>query len=135
MTAGPFTEGHLLAVEPDECRSLLRDAVVGRVSWQSSQGLLTLPVSYGVNGDGRIGFQVGAHGVLSELTRPTDVVFEVDDIDNDTLTGWSVLVRGTARAWEGEFPAGLCRAWAPGHLELPLQIEPTSYSGRSVSAD
>jgi len=135
MTAGPLTGGHLLIVEPDECRRLLRDAVIGRVGWQSSQGLVLLPVGYGVHDDGRIGLRVGAVGILTELSGPTEVVFEVDDIDNDTLTGWSVLVRGTARSWVGEFPAGLCRAWAPGTRDLTLQIVPKTYSGRSVSAD
>jgi uncharacterized protein len=135
MTVGPLTPGHLLVVEPDECRRLLNDAVIGRVGWHSSEGLLSLPVSYGVHHDGRIGFRVGAQGALAELSEPTEVVFEVDDIDNDTLTGWSVLVRGIARSWEGEFPAGLCRAWAPGPRGLTLQIEPKTYSGRSVCAD
>lgn len=135
MTAGPLTGGHLLIVEPDECRRLLRDAVIGRVCWRSSQGLLSLPVSYGVHGDGRIGLRVGARGVLAELSEPTEVAFEVDDIDSDTRTGWSVLVRGTARSWEGAFPADLCRAWAPGSRDFTLQIEPKTYSGRSVSAD
>lgn len=135
MTVGPQTTGHLLDIEPDECRRLLHDAVIGRVVWQSSLGVVSLPVSYGVQRDGRIGFRVGAGGLLAELAEPTHVVFEVDDIDNATLTGWSVLVRGFARAWEGEFPAGLCHAWAPGARELTLQIEPKSYSGRSVSSD
>ena len=40
--------GHLLTIEPDECRRLLGDATVGRVCWQSARGLEVLPVNYGL---------------------------------------------------------------------------------------
>lgn len=138
MSAGApiATSGHFLAVEPEECRRLLLDAAIGRVSWLASAGLVTLPVTYGVHADGRLGFHAAAGGLLGELAAgPVEVTFEVDDIDNETLTGWSVLVRGVASAWEGEWPEDLCRAWAPGHRGLTLQIIPHAYSGRSVSAD
>lgn len=127
--------GHLLRVDPDECRRLLRDQAIGRVSWRSSSGLVTLPVTYGVHDDGRLGFRVSAGGVLAELADGVPVAFEADDIDRATLTGWSVLVQGLASRWVGEFPDALCRPWAPGPRTLALQIAPATFSGRSVSAD
>ncbi len=135
VSGGIGGRGHLLGLEPDECKQLLRDASVGRLCWVSSAGVTALPVSYGVHGDGRLGVRVGAESLLAELAAGASVAFEVDDIDAATLTGWSVLVHGTARAWEGEFPADLCRPWAPGPRGLALQITPRAYSGRSVSAD
>lgn len=132
---GDGASGHLLAIEPDECRRLLSDAVVGRLSWGSAQGLVTLPVAYGVHSDGRIGVRTSDRGILAELAQPTAVAFEADDVDASTLTGWSVLVQGTARAWVGEMPAALVRPWAPGTRTLELQIEPHTWSGRIVSAD
>ncbi|HOA88061.1 MAG TPA: pyridoxamine 5'-phosphate oxidase family protein [Propioniciclava tarda] len=127
--------GHLLPIDTQECRHLLRDATVGRLTWQAPEGLTSLPVAYGVHVDGRLGLQVGASGVLATLAQPTEVAFEVDDLDPVTLTGWSVLVRGTVQAWQGEFPAGLCRPWAPGEEYVALEITPRQLSGRSVSAD
>ena len=138
MSAGASIEtlGHFLTVEPEECRRLLCDAAIGRVSWSSSVGLVTLPVTYDVHADGRLGFHVAPGGLLAELAAaPVEVAFEVDDIDNETRTGWSVLVRGTADAWQGDPPEPPGRAWAPGRRDLMLQITPHAYSGRSVSAD
>nr|NLI51243.1 pyridoxamine 5'-phosphate oxidase family protein [Propionibacterium sp.] len=134
---GDATTGHLWAIDPDECRRLLADAGVGRVCWQAGPGLTVLPVAYGVHDDGRLGFRAADGSILAALAAagPVDVAFEVDDLDAATLTGWSVLVRGSATAWRGEFPAGLCRPWAPGERSTGVQITPQSYSGRIVSGD
>ena len=129
------TLGHLSPIDTPECRQLLTEGTVGRVGWQSAEGLVVLPVAYGVHTDGRLGFRVGAGSVLAELARPTSAVFEVDDLDMDTATGWSVLARGRTRAWQGEFPAGLCRPWAPGERGLAIEFVPDTCSGRSVSTD
>ncbi len=135
---GDAATGHLWAIEADECRRLLADAGVGRVVWQAPPGLTALPVAYGVHDDGRLGFRAAAGTVLAHLASaaaPVPVAFEVDDLDAATLTGWSVLVRGTAQAWRGDFPPGLSRPWAPGERTVGVQITPHSYTGRSVSGD
>ena len=62
-----------------------------------------------------------------------EVAFQVDDLDGQTATGWSVLVQGTTGPWAGEVP--VLSPWAPGRREVAVAIEPTSWSGRSVSAD
>ena len=135
---GDAALGHLWAIDPDECRRLLADAVVGRVVWEAEPGLTALPVAYGVHVDGRLGFRAAAGTILAELAAgadPVPVAFEVDDLDAATLTGWSVLVRGSAQAWRGGFPTGLCRPWAPGERSVGVQITPRSFSGRIVSGD
>lgn len=132
---GESMAGHLWVIDPDECRRLLSDAVVGRVCWSAREGLTALPVAYGVHEDGRLAFRVAGGSVLGELAEPIEVAFQVDDLEADTLTGWSVLVRGTAEAWRGEFPDALCRPWAPGERTNGIQITPHSYSGRIVSGD
>ena len=39
--------GYFVTIDPDECRRLIGDAVVGRVSWLSkSRGLQVLPVNF-----------------------------------------------------------------------------------------
>ena len=72
--------GHFLKIDPDECRRLLGGSGVGRVAWDSRDGLQILPVSY-VFDDATIVFRASAGSVLSELVRPSEVAFQVDDLD------------------------------------------------------
>jgi uncharacterized protein len=73
------------------------------------------------------------------LIRRTSVAFEIDDIDEEQHSGWSVLVLGFAEAmahdylltsaWEtGPVP------WADGIRNLFIEIKPRTISGRSVGA-
>ena len=125
--------GYIVTIDPDECRRLLGDAVVGRVCWVSkTQGIQVLPVNFVLVED-RIVFHVAEGSILQELTRPVEVAFQVDDLDKETATGWAVLVQGTADRWTGAVPE--LEAWAPGYRELTVAIEPRHWSGRSVSAD
>jgi hypothetical protein len=76
---------------------------------------------------------------LSELIRPTDVGFEVDDLDQQEQTGWSVVLRGRAQAVAQ--PEDLVRLWtihglvpwASGVRNLFIRIEPQRVSGRLVA--
>lgn len=129
-----MTVGHFLTIDPDECRRLLGDASVGRVSWVSSDGLQVLPVNY-VLVDDSVVFRVAAGTILAELTTPAQVAFEVDDLDQATATGWSVLLRGRSSAYEGDPAAVASRAWAPGVRDVVVKIAPHSWSGRAVSAE
>lgn len=132
---GFVTSGYFVTIEPDECRRLLGDARVGRVGWVSpTAGLQVLPVSYALS-DGRIVFTVSAESLLAELRQPVDVVFQVDDLDQATATGWSVLARGTTVPFEGD-PASLAHLpWAPGVRDVPIAIAVGDLTGRSVSSD
>jgi nitroimidazol reductase NimA-like FMN-containing flavoprotein (pyridoxamine 5'-phosphate oxidase superfamily) len=125
--------GHLTRLSGEECRHLLRGHCIGRVVWSSSEGLQVLPVTYGVSGD-LICFRVDPASMLGELANPTAVVFEVDDIDLPTATGWSVVVRGETAAHSAD-DVTLPVPWAPGHRPLTVAITPLAYSGRAVSAD
>ncbi|WP_300078176.1 pyridoxamine 5'-phosphate oxidase family protein [Propioniciclava sp.] len=124
--------GHLLPITADDCSLLLAERTIGRVAWASSQGMVVLPVTY-VPTDGLIVFRVAEDTLPAELADGHEVAFEVDDIDEETGTGWSVLVRGRARAHEGR-PTELPQPWAPGERPVLVAIEPTAVTGRSVSA-
>lgn len=128
--------GHFTRIAGDECRQLVRARAVGRVAWAGADGVQVLPVSYTVTGD-RIAFRTSPESVLGALVEPTDVVFEVDDVEEDTATGWSVVVRGRATGHLDGAPEGieLPRPWSPGENRLTVVIEPSSYTGRAVSAD
>ena len=78
-----------------ECLRLLGGGGVGRVVWQGADGLTVLPVNYRVIGDSVV-FQTSPASPLARLAEPTQVAFQVDEIDHGTAVGWSVLVRGTS---------------------------------------
>jgi hypothetical protein len=83
----------------DECLALLAGAVIGRIGLSSGALPTVLPVAYGVVGD-RIVVRTGRGSKLDAATRNAVVAFEVDDIDPQHRTGWSVVVTGVARAIE-----------------------------------
>ena len=77
------------------------------------------------------------YGPLAGLVRRTSVAFEIDGIDEQNKSGWSVLVLGFAEAmahdyllasaWEtGPVP------WADGVRNLFIEIKPRKISGRAV---
>lgn len=129
-------DGHFTRLSGDECRQLVRARAVGRVAWKSPDGVQVLPVSYSVSAD-RIAFRTRPDSVMRDFLEPLDVAFEVDDVEEDTATGWSVVVRGRATGYVDAVPGGIQppRPWSPGENRLTVVIEPSSYTGRAVSAE
>lgn len=126
--------GHLSSLEEPECERLVRSQTVGRVAWQSRVGLRVLPVAYVMDGP-VIVFRTSPVSVLAQLADPQPVTFEVDDIDQDTRTGWSVVVEGTTGSWTGHDEGPQPEPWAPGERPVLIAITPVSYSGRSVASE
>lgn len=125
--------GRFVVLPPGECRQVLADHSVGRIGWVASAGLTVLPVVYGLIGDDIV-FRTSAHTQLAELNEPTEVAFEVDDLDFGTRVGWSIVVRGMSAPYTGDTLPDIPAAWAPGERPLFLRIRPTTYSGRAVAA-
>ncbi len=127
------------AITGPECVELLESHSIGRVGWHAADGPQILPVTYLYQSD-RLYFRTSPHGILSELLRPTDVAFEVDDLNHDTRTGWSVVVYGRAEAVAA--PAEVVRLWtpdlapwAPDIRNLFIQITPHRITGRRLTRD
>jgi uncharacterized protein len=125
--------GHLTTLDAAECRLLLASRTFGRVGWNSAAGVQIIPVSYGMVDD-LIVFRTRAGSTLSELVRPLDVSFQVDDLDDETATGWSVLVHGRSGAPVATLPENLPTPWAPGERPLVIGIASDHYAGRSIAA-
>jgi len=131
--------GHFHQLTEERCRELLASRRQGRIAWNSPDGPQLLPVSYGLHA-GQVAFRTAPYGVLSQLRNPTMVAFEIDDIDPEAGTGWSVMLRGRAEAvtrsqdlsllWGGEVGV----PWAPGTRNLYILISEHSISGRAVKA-
>jgi uncharacterized protein len=119
-----------------ECKELLEQHSAGRIGFMAPEGPQILPVTYQYR-DGSIIFRTSPAGPLADLVRRTSVAFEIDGIDEQDKSGWSVLVLGFAEAmahnylltsaWEtGPVP------WADGIRNLFIEIKPRKISGRAV---
>jgi nitroimidazol reductase NimA-like FMN-containing flavoprotein (pyridoxamine 5'-phosphate oxidase superfamily) len=125
-------------ISPERCAELLQTQTVGRVAWQASRTTEILPVTY-VWHENSVIFRTSPYGPLSELNQPTDVAFEIDDVDQQHHQGWSVVVHGRA---EGVVrPDQVVRLWAvsgvpwaPGMRNLLIRITPIQLTGRQISA-
>jgi nitroimidazol reductase NimA-like FMN-containing flavoprotein (pyridoxamine 5'-phosphate oxidase superfamily) len=118
----------------------LASAQVGRLVYVDEVGPAAIPVNFAVL-DGDIVFRSETDsGHRHIVSQP--VAFEVDDIDEEASSGWSVLARGQAHevpidqvprllALTGSrFP----KPWAAGVHNVWIRLEVQSLSGRRLAA-
>jgi uncharacterized protein len=141
MTSAPdekSSTSNFAELSEAECKEILAQHTAGRVGFTAADGPQILPVTYQYR-NGSVVFRTSPVGVLSGLVRRTSVAFEIDGIDEQNKSGWSVLVLGFAEAmahnyllasaWEtGPVP------WADGIRNLFIEIKPRKISGRTVRA-
>jgi nitroimidazol reductase NimA-like FMN-containing flavoprotein (pyridoxamine 5'-phosphate oxidase superfamily) len=130
--------GSFAELSEADCKELLAQRTAGRVGFMAGDGPQILPVTYQYR-NGSVIFRTSPFGPLAGLVRRTSVAFEIDSIDEQHKSGWSVLVLGFAEAlphdhlltsaWEtGPVP------WADGVRNLFIEITPRTISGRAVGA-
>jgi uncharacterized protein len=119
-----------------ECKELLAQHTAGRVGFMAAEGPQILPVTYPYRNSSVI-FRTSPYGPLAGLVRRNSVAFEIDGIDKQAKSGWSVLVLGFAEAMEHNYL--LTSAWetgpvpwADGVRNLFIEITPRKISGRSL---
>jgi len=120
----------------EECRELLRNESVGRLGVVVDGRLEIFPVNYGLDGDGILFRSNRGRKVTGALLG--DVVFEVDSIDVEARSGWSVVVRGRAQdVTHFDGPALKAQAEVPwtGPKDALVRITLESVTGRRVSPD
>lgn len=141
-----LTPGHtdgpgnwLEAIEPAECWRLLSDRRLGRIGFTAHSGRpVIVPVNYTV-ADQRIVVRSGRGPKLDAAGRGDLVAFEVDDIDLQTQTGWSVAITGRAE-WLRE-PREIAKLapvdrapWAAGPRSHLVVIHAMHVGGRRLVA-
>lgn len=126
-------------LSPEQCHTLLSVGVIGRVAFQSSQGLKLLPLNY-LHQDEAIFFRVSQNGVLGELAHGVDeVAFQADHHEDMFRQAWSVVVSGATEEVvdPDEISAlrshRLLQPWAPGTREVFVRLTPSTISGRRVA--
>ena len=121
----------------DESIRLLQfESFVGRVGFVLDGKPVILPVNY-LAENGSVVFCTTTGSTLSALAGGVDVAFEVDDSRPLYHSGWSVLVRGTARevtdAAELErLRLGPLKSWAVRRHPQWIRITIDEISGRRL---
>jgi len=114
-----------------ECMELLGTKRVGRVAHNDPDGPVVVPVNYVLH-DGMVLFRIAPFSRLADRLRDGAASFQVDHVDEEARTGWSVLVRGHAsRANNWELPDADSRPtpWAEGARNLHVRLSPHHVSG------
>ena len=87
---------------------------------------------------GSLYFRTLPDGLLAELAQPTSVALEVDELDQQTRSGWSIVLHGhTSVVREPDELADLWASdslvpWASGNRTLFIRIRPDTVAGRIV---
>ena len=124
----------------DECLSLLETKRIGRLGLTTEVGTQIFPVNYVLTDDQRIVFRTLPYGVIANHAHDADVAFEVDDLDDATQSGWSVLAVGRCSRISDPTEVHLVREredptpWAEGQRILYFAIDWTDLTGRQVGS-
>jgi nitroimidazol reductase NimA-like FMN-containing flavoprotein (pyridoxamine 5'-phosphate oxidase superfamily) len=129
-------------LEPTEldralCLRLLARKMIGRVVFTDSALPAAQPVTYLLDGE-EVVFRTGGGSKLAAATLGAVVAFQVDEIDTDTRTGWTVL--GVGEAYEVLVPARLTElaermspAEAPNSTAHTIAVPLRQLSGRRLA--
>jgi hypothetical protein len=132
-----WQRGQLQPLSEEECRELLASHQVGRLAYNDDEGPVITPVSYAVD-DGAILLATSPTTELARHASEAAVAFEVEQVDADTRSGWSVVVRGRTEVVEyAALPSphtSRPAPWAAGERTLYLRITPTALTGRRLLA-
>lgn len=125
---------HLRTLSTAECLELLATASVGRVAYCTDDSPVVLPVNFVLSGESIL-FRTSPHSVLAQHLRHGRASFQVDDYDDYTQSGWSVLVRGEADFLEYDElppPEGRPEPWAEGTRTFHVRIRAREITGRRL---
>jgi nitroimidazol reductase NimA-like FMN-containing flavoprotein (pyridoxamine 5'-phosphate oxidase superfamily) len=129
----------LIVIPLDDCLRLMSTVSVGRVAFVSDGEAEVLPVNYTLDGT-TVAFRTLQGSKLGAAMHQDAVTFEVDEFDNATSTGWSVVVKGQADFVEDEAVIGRLEAKGlrPYVTSVPrpywVAIRAHTITGRQVPA-
>jgi nitroimidazol reductase NimA-like FMN-containing flavoprotein (pyridoxamine 5'-phosphate oxidase superfamily) len=124
-------------LDRDRCIELLGQACVGRVAVVVNGVPEVTPVNYAVL-DGDVVFRSGTGTKLHAALTSQPVSFEVDRIDEEHRTGWSVLVSGESSVIDEEERLARAEAldidtWAPGTRDTFVCVRTDLVFGREIT--
>lgn len=130
------------SLDEAECLRLVSLGVIGRLAYVGRYDLTVLPVNYRLV-DGAILFRTAQDSLTGEDLRTGirhadyKVAFEVDQFDETTHEGWSVLLQGPAHHLDTEAEQAAAMAegvepWPGGEKDHFIRITPDRITGRRV---
>lgn len=135
----PYASSGMEIIPRKECLRLLASRRIGRLGFVVDGQPMVLPVNFAVDGDVVV-FRTG-EGTKLEAAVGAKVAFEVDEVDEATGSGWSVVVQGVAREITDDpdwFAESLRQAaaptWLPSTPDHYVRIDPGTVSGRRIPA-
>lgn len=123
----------LVDLDEATCWDLMETAAIGRLVWVDADGPVAVPVNIAVS-QGAVVIRTAAYSAMSREIDDSRVALEVDDLDPETRTGWSVLVRGVARVLFEPAPEDAPTAWPTGTKSATVRLRPTRVTGRRLAA-
>ena len=134
-----MTDAWLEPLPEEDCLRLLREGTVGRIAFMVGEDPIILPVNYRLA-------EPPSGPLLALRTRPgnvieqapTNVAFEIDNVDSGHHQGWSVVVRGELLHAESESPQFReCYDPVPWLSDRSawLLIAPWAITGRTLHGD
>lgn len=126
--------GDLQRLSVGTCFELLATQTTGRLAYLARAGAPdVVPVNY-VLRDGVILIRSGPGPKLQAAERRELVAFEVDDLNRDTRSGWSVVITGRAErlSYSDADALDLPAPWVNGVRRHTLRIKPMHVEGRQL---
>lgn len=125
--------GHLKELSEADCLELLGEHHVGRVAYCDQDGPVVIPVNYVVEDRGVL-LRLSPHASLAPHLRSADASFQIDEFDDYTQSGWSVLLRGHATYVDiADHPDAVeLIPWAEGQRSLLVRIAAREITGRRL---
>ena len=127
-------------LRPDACRRLIMKGGVGRVAFQSASGQHIMPVNFQLDGDSVV-FRTTRDSELGRLAPVAEAALEVDELDVETRSGWSVVAKGRIDVIPENFETAAIRffgkdpmPWAGGVRRLYLRLTWRELTGRELAA-
>lgn len=121
----------------DTCLQLLTRGPVGRVAVCTADGPHIIPVNYSVV-DGSIVFRTTPYSLLGIHAWTSRLAFEVDEVDEEHESGWSVVATGRGSLVEDPDELARIRGlwdpkpWAAGQRWLFVALRWDDLTGRRL---
>jgi hypothetical protein len=124
---------------PEECRRLLSTAVIGRLAIITPAGPRIMPLNFTTIGETLV-FRTTPYSEIARYAIGTEAAFEVDDLNHQQQTGWSVLAVGRIE----EVPIAelqdlrtvwVPRPWAGGLRNAHLRLTWRQLTGRRLRGE
>lgn len=121
----------------DQCVDLLSGGVVGRVALCLPTGPHIVPVNYAVVEESVV-LRTSPYSALGTHADNSMLAFEIDHLDHERRSGWSVVAHGRGTVVENSDELAAIRdvweptPWAGGTRVLHIRIPWTELTGRTV---